>query len=120
MLKEKVKFLKSRSHSVFLLTANHSCTTAFGHRFFFRTPTLTAHDSPVQLVLTQHFLHLVCLARPQGVLKGTAELKPLLILPCLAARLSPVSRERGQGIPTPGMSEVQAVHALQVTEQRIL
>lgn len=114
MLEEKVKFLTSRSHSVFLLTANHSCTTVFCHRFFFfRTPTLTAHDSPVQLVLTQHLLPL---ARPQGVLKGTGELKPLLILPCLAAQLSPVSRERGQGIPTPGMSEVQALHVLQVTE----
>lgn len=50
------------------------------------------------------------------MLKGTGELKALLSLPCLAAQLSPVSHERGQGIPTPGMTEVQAVHALQVTE----
>lgn len=50
------------------------------------------------------------------MLKGAGELKALLILSCLAARLSPVSHERGQGTSTPGMSEVQAVHVLQVTE----
>lgn len=51
-----------------------------------------------------------------GCAAGTEELKSLLILLCLAAWLSLVSREQGQGIPTPGMSEVQAVHVLQATE----
>ena len=39
-----------------------------------------------------------------------------MILPRPAAQLSPVCRERGQGTPTPGTTEVHAVHVLQVTQ----
>lgn len=40
----------------------------------------------------------------------------MLILPYPTAQLRPASCEWGQGIPTPGTSEVHAVHVLQVTE----
>ena len=40
----------------------------------------------------------------------------ILILPRHAAQLGLVCRERGQGTPTPGMTEVHAVHVLQVTQ----
>lgn len=59
MLKEKVKFLeeqKSFRFSPHRKSQLHNSIMPQG--FFFRTPTLPAHDSPVQLVLTQHLLHL--------------------------------------------------------------
>lgn len=98
MLKEKVKFLEEQKSFRFSPHRKSQLHNSIMPQGFFS-------GLPPCLLMTalyswySHSTSCTCLARPQGVLKGTGEMKPLLILPCLPAWLSPVSCEGGQGIP---------------------